>query len=215
VEEGQKVKIRLRKVLNTYQNRDNMRNIKPYDQHLSESSDFSYLEQHLYVVHRTTRKKSQMFVFTDEAAAVTMEQELENPYLEESRRKAIWECAANAEIDVPDVIQRAWDEEEEIDDDDLDLAYQQLSRQDQAIVDDLAKHLAVKKGEQRGTYSVWIADETMGSMLEVLREVADEAKSMDEVLDRFGGDLSWVPEDLGLVERIRKQFRSRSAFGRF
>ena len=52
-------------------------------------------------------------------------------------------------------------------------------------------------------------------MLEMLREVADNAKSMDEVLDRFGGGLDWVPEDLGLVERIRKQFRSRSAFGRF
>jgi hypothetical protein len=194
-----------------------MRNLKPYDQHLSESSDFSYLEQHLYVVHLSTRKKSQMFVFTDEADAESMEQDLisENPYIEESRRKAIWECAANADIDVPDAIQRAWDEEEGIDDDDLDLAYQQLSRQDRAVVDELATTLAVKKGDQEGTYSVWIADETMGTMLEWLREVADKAKSMDEVLDWFGGGLDWVPEDLGLVERIRKQFRSRSAFGRF
>jgi hypothetical protein len=55
----------------------------------------------------------------------------------------------------------------------------------------------------------------MGGTLEWLRYVADEAKSMDEVLDRFGGDLSWVPEDLGLIERIRKQFRARGAFGRF
>lgn len=194
-----------------------MRNIKPYEQHLSESSDFSYLEQELYIVHLYDGEKDQAFVFEDEADAESMEEDLtsKNPHLEDSRRSAIWECAANVEIDVPDAIQRAWDEEEDIDDDDLDLAYQQLSREDRDVVDARAALLAAKKGRSEGTYSVWTTQETMGGTLEWLRYVADEAKSMDEVLDRFGGDLSWVPESLGLVERIRKQFRARGAFGRF
>jgi hypothetical protein len=194
-----------------------MRNIKPYDQHLSESSDFSYLEQELYIVHLYDGEKDQAFVFEDEADAESMEEDLisKNPHLEDCRRSALWECAANADIDVPDVIQRAWDEEEDIDDDDLDLAYQQLSRQDRDVVDARAAELAANKGRSEGTYLIWTTQETMGGMLELLRYVADVEKSMDEVLDRFGGDLSWVPESLGLVERIRKQFRARGAFGRF
>jgi hypothetical protein len=197
-----------------------MRNIKRYTEHIRETEDSSYLKESLYVVTLVSDHAQKVFVFRGEADAETKFDELnkENPNIPDSRRFILFDLSANAEIDIPEVIQRAWDDEEEITADDLDLAYTELSRNDREKVDDAALKHAIERGQETAghkQYYVYYEESTTEEMLEILDSIVDSSKNMDEVLDFFGGDLSWTPPQLGLPEKIRKKLRSRGAFGRF
>lgn len=197
-----------------------MRNIKRYTEHIRETEDSSYLKEDLYVVTLVSDQVQKVFVFRDEADAETKFDKLnrENPNIPDSRRLMLFDLLANTQIDIPEVIQRAWDDEEEITADDLDLAYTELSRNDREKVDDAALKHAIERGQEtagHNQYYVYYEKSTTEEVLEILDSIVDSSKNMDEVLDFFGGDLSWTPPQLGLPEKIRKKLRSRGAFGRF
>jgi hypothetical protein len=174
----------------------------------------------LYVVELSTdeSERSRIYVFRDEADQESMYDELlkKNPNIADSRRFVLFDLSANAEIDVPEAIQRAWDDEVAMTNDDLDRAYAQLDRVDREKVDARAVELAEKRGvlaahgdDRYRYYDVVMYVDSMEDMLERVEAMYRTWGRAE--LDRRFANLDWLSkEDLA---RVRRESKTRGLFG--
>lgn len=175
-------------------------------------------DEPLFITVLYTNAGKRFYVFKDEADQETMYDELleKNPNMPDSRRWALLDLSANAEIDVPEAIQRAWDDEVEMTNDELDRAYAQLGRVDREKVDDRAVKVAEDRGflalrgyDQYSYYEVDMYVDSVEGLLELVEKYHKKGgmKAVEAAFD----NLDWLSKE-GLA-RFRRGSKTRNLFG--